>query len=151
PHALDEHLIASLRSWVNEERDEACRDRLVQGVQRFLSNATTEEIRAIYDFARTVVDDSRPNGQERPKPEADYQARFDLITLILQRKEVAAVVLYQLECADFSELSSSDPPTDYHVWLWRHNYFARAKELDPHLTENLREWVKTRRTESWRR
>jgi len=76
----------------------------------------------------------------------------DPITLTLPRHEVAALVLYHLNEADLYEWEIDNEhgcvPLD--LMRLRSPHVERVKELDEHMTDDLRAWVTERRDEKCR-
>jgi len=75
----------------------------------------------------------------------------DPITLTLPRHEVAALVLYHLNEADLYEWEMDNGHADStDVMRWRFPHFQRVKELDEHMTDDLRAWVTEQRDKEGR-
>ena len=75
----------------------------------------------------------------------------DPITLTLPRHEVAALVLHHLNEADLYEWEMDNGHADStDVMRWRFPHLQRVKELDEHMTDDLRAWVTEQRDKEGR-
>jgi hypothetical protein len=75
----------------------------------------------------------------------------DSITLTLPRHEVAALVLYHLNKADLYEWEMDNCGSDpLDLAQLRFPHFQRVKELDEHMTDDLRAWVTEQRDKEGR-
>lgn len=83
---------------------------------------------------------------DRETPEKDTRTDDDEVTLALTREEVAALVLRKCKAADFYDWLAEDPQDgDTHDLLrLRSQCLGMVDELDGHLTDRLRLWVKKR-------